>query len=62
MKKFNILRLETGKIRLVVYAASYDEAVEKASGKLNCYLHDDYFVEEAKETERMRELQTRVIN
>ena len=58
-KMYNIVSLETGKIRTTVEATGYDDAVAKACDKLNCYVEDSYIVETAEETQKQRELQSR---
>lgn len=62
MKKYNIVSLESGRIRAIVMASGFDDAVEKANEKLNCYVLDSYFVETAEETQKQRELQSRWFN
>lgn len=57
MKKFNVVSLETGKIRRVINAISYDAAILEAE-KLGINT-DDNMVEMTEETEKNREQQTR---
>jgi len=59
MARFNILSLESGKIRKTIQAKNYTEAVEKASEFFNCYLFDEYFIETVNETEKHRQKQSR---
>ncbi len=54
-KMYNIVSLETGRIRTTVEADNYLEAVAKACDKLNCYVEDSYIVETAEETQKWRE-------
>lgn len=56
---YNIISLETGKIRKRIEANSFDDAVQIASNLFNCYILDDYIVETSSETEIHRSQQTR---
>jgi hypothetical protein len=57
MKTFNVISLESGKIRKVIKAESYQEAFKQFE-ESNISL-DDNFLELAEETQKQRELQSR---
>jgi hypothetical protein len=57
MKTFNVINLESGKIRKVIKADSYPEAMKQFE-QSNISL-DDNFIELAEETQKHREQQTR---
>ena len=57
MKTFNVISLESGKIRKVIKADSYPEAMKQFE-ESNISL-DDNFIELDEETQKYREQQTR---
>jgi hypothetical protein len=62
MKRYNLISLETGRIRKVISATGYDNAVQIASEMFNCYAEDCFIIELIQETEHQRTIQTRCWN
>ena len=59
MKKFNRICLNTGRIRGSVTAKNQEDAIKYFEDQ-NLDVIDDYFVESADETGKLRALQTRL--